>query len=222
MLSLPLLPKEISTLDVARISIKVGRALRVVFEEFWSEEIYSRFKKRVEKIIDAQEIGLDQIASCFWDAGKAAERADTLMVSYFFASLYYLSALKALELEDENRALTLLTHASYQLGFVDGYQDFTKQAEKLSKGPSSGGQENKRIREVVGEHLVGILLNDCPCEGWQSQVDTAEKLYEKLDDFIISKRFGKVVADAENFIKSALKVKGRPREAYLSKKAKRK
>lgn len=89
MLSLPFLPQEISTLDVERISIKVGRVLREVFKEFWSDKIYSRFRKRVEKIIDAQNIAVDEIASCYWNAGEAVERADAVMVSFFFASLYY-------------------------------------------------------------------------------------------------------------------------------------
>jgi hypothetical protein len=220
--SLPLLPQEITTIDVGRISIKVGKFLRVGFKEFWPDEIYSEFVKRVEKSIDAQGVSLDEIASCYWSAGKAAERADDLMINFFFVCLYYLAALKALRSEDENKALTLLAYASYQLGFVDGCQDFIRQAGIAIKGPSSGGQKNKRIREIVSEYLVGLLLNDAPSEGWKSQVDTIEKLYEKLDDFIISKRFGKVVVSGESFIRSALSAKGRPKEAYLSKLAKRK
>lgn len=222
LLSLPLLPKEISTLDVGRISIKVGRALQGIFIEFWPEEFYSGFRKRVEKYIGAQDISLDEIASCYWSVDKAVDRADDLMVSFFFASIYYLAAMESLRLEDENKGLTLLTYASYQLGFFDGYQDFTRQAEIFIKGPSSGGQKTRRIREIVSEHLVGLLLNDAPSEGWKTQVDTIEKLYEKLDGFIISKRFGKVVGSGENFIRSALKAKGGPKEAYLSKLAKSK
>jgi hypothetical protein len=220
--SLPLLPQEIATIDVGRISIKVGRFLRVGFKKLWPDEFYSEFVKRVEKSIDAQDVSLDEIASCYWSVGKAAERADDLMISFFFACLYYLAALKALKSEDENKALTLLTYASYQLGFFDGYQDFTRQAGIAIKGPSSGGQKNMRIREIVSEYLVGLLLNDAPSEGWKSKVDTIEKLYEKLDDFIILKRFGKVVASGESFIRSALKAKGRPKEAYLTKLANRK
>lgn len=219
MLALPLLPQEISTLDVVRISIKVGRVLRVIFKEHWPDDIYSGFRKRVEEIIDAESIGSDKIASCYWNAGKAVERADTFIVGFFFASLYYLSAQKALKLEDENKALTLLTYASYQLGFIDGYQDFTRHAEITIKGPSSGGQANKRIRKIVSEYLIG-LLNDSPDGGWNTQLDTAEKLCEKLDDFITFNRFGKVIPDAENFIKFALKAKGGPRDAYLLKKSK--
>ncbi|ANJ58557.1 hypothetical protein PMA3_26730 [Pseudomonas silesiensis] len=219
MLFLPLLPQEISTLDAERISIKVGRVLRGVFKEFWPDELYSGFRKRVEKIIDAQDIGSDEIASCYWNAGEAVEHADTFMVGFFFASLYYLSSLKALKLEDENKALTLLTYASYHLGFVDGYQDFTRHAEITIKGPSSGGRANKRIREMVSEYLVG-LLSDSPSEGWKTQVDTAEKLCEKLDGFIVSNRFGKVVPNAENFIKFALRAKGVPRDTYLLKMSK--
>ncbi|WP_456255737.1 hypothetical protein ACP3PM_07170 [Pseudomonas iridis] len=219
---LPLLPQEIATIDVGRISIKVGRVLRGGFKEFWPDEIYSGFLKRVEKNIDAQDIGLAEIASCYWSVDKAVEHADDLMISFFFASLYYLAALKALRSEDENKSLTLLAYASYQLGFVDGYQDFTRQAEVAIKGPSSGGQKNKRIREIVGEHLVDLLLNDAPSEGWKTQVDTIERLYQKLDDFITSNRFGKVVVSGESFIRSALTSKGRPKEAYLSKLAKNK
>ena len=220
--SLPLLPQEITRIDVGRISIKVGRVLRGGFKEFWPDEIYSGFIKRVEKSIDAQDISLDEIASCYWSAGKAVERADDLMISFFFASIYYLAAMESLRLEVENKGLTLLTYESYQLGFFDGYQDFTRQAEIAIKGPSSGGQKNKRIREVVSDHLVGLLLNDAPSEGWKNQVDTIERLYEKLDDFIISKRFGKVVVSGESFIRSALSAKGRPKEAYLSRLAKSK
>ncbi len=216
MLSLPLLPKEISTLDVGRISIKVGRALQGIFKEFWPDEFYSGFRNRVEKYIGAQDISLDEIASCYWSVDKAVDRADDLMISFFFASIYYLAAMESLRLEDENKGLTLLTYASYQLGFFDGYQDFTRQAEIFIKGPSSGGQKTRRIREIVSEHLVGLLLNDAPSEGWKTKVDTIEKLYEKLDGFIISKRFGKVVGSGENFIRSALSAKGGPKEAYLS------
>ncbi|MGX5796341.1 hypothetical protein ACWHY4_21635 [Pseudomonas sp. E2-15] len=215
--SLPLLPREINRIDVVRVSMKLRKFLRRNFEEFWPDEIHSGFIKRVEKYIGVQGISLDEIASCYWSADKAVERADDLMVSFFFASIYYLAAMESLRLEDENKGLTLLAYASYQLGFFDGYQDFTRQAEIVIKGPSSGGQKTKRIREIVSGHLVSLLLNDAPSGGWKSHANTAEKLYEKLDDFIISKRFGKVVGSGENFIKSALKAKGGPKEAYLSK-----
>lgn len=219
---LPLLPQEITRIDAVRISMKLRKVLRMSFEEFWPDEIHSGFIKRVEKYIGAQDISLDEIASCYWSADKAVDRADDLMISFFFASIYYLAAMESLRLEDENKGLTLLTYASYQLGFFDGYQDFTRQAEIVIKGPSSGGQKTRRIREIVSEHLVGLLLNDAPSEGWKTQVDTIEKLYEKLDGFIISKRFGKVVGSGENFIRSALSAKGAPKEAYLSRLAKSK
>ncbi|VVQ26397.1 hypothetical protein [Pseudomonas fluorescens] len=219
-LSLQLLPQEIATLDVARFSIKVGRVLRGVFKGSWPDDDYSGFKKRVKKAAAIEGFGRCEISRC-WKKDEPVEEAGTLEVCFFFASIYYLSVLDALESDDNERALTLLFYAVHQLGFIDGYEDFVRRAGIDLKGPISGGKATKLVREKIGEYLIS-LLNDPPCEGWGTQVNTVEKLCGKLEEFILLKEFGKVVQSSENFIKKALECKGKPRDAYFINKAKKK
>lgn len=214
---LPLLPQDISTRkDIGSVLITVGEVLKKVFREIWPGENYFWFRARIDRDINIRNIGRCEIAR-YWTVGKAAEEADTLKVGFFFASLYHRSALKMLEQSDMERASTLLTHAARQLGVIEGYLYFVDHIGVGFKGPLKGGQANQYVRYEVGEYLV-VLLDRFFDGGWKSQEKIADNLKDELEVFIISKGYGKIVPSAENFIKAALKRKGRPREAYLSKK----
>lgn len=212
-----MLPQDIATReDLSSVLITVGEVLKGIFRKLWPGENYFWFRVRIDRDIDVRSIGAYEIAS-YWAVGKAAEEADTLKIGFFFASLYHRSALKMLELSDRERVSTLLAHTYRQLGIIEGYLFFVEQVELGFKGPIKGGQANKHVREEVGEHLV-VLLNRSFDGSWKSQEKIAENLKDELEAFIISKGYGKIIPSAENFVRNALKKKGRPREAYLSNK----
>lgn len=194
----------------------IGNALRNLLEKYWPDELFSEFCNHTEKISAAALVSPDDIFN-IWRQKELGVRAENVKISFALSVAYYLRAKIAAELQDEKLASLMASHASYHLGYTEGYFSYVEIAEIDAKKWIHAGDRVKEINRHIESELIR-LINLQPAESINSHNKAVNKLQSKLDSFIINNHYGSVAAQAENFISKHLKLKnGEARNQWLSK-----
>ncbi len=194
----------------------IGNTLRKLLEKYWPDELFSEFCNHTETVSAAALVSADDIFN-IWRQKKLGVQAENVKISFALSVSYYLRAKTAAELQDKELASLMASHASYHLGYTEGYFSYVEIAEIDAKKRVSSGQAIQDINRHIESELIR-LINHHPAESINSHTKAIKKLQDELDSFILRNHYGRVSAHAENFISKHLKLKnGEARNQWLSK-----
>lgn len=199
-----LTPNEASSLSTNEILIEIREHIRNLAKELWEEELLYKVGEKLDKVGRKISITWTDISSC-WGKSKAKkplknDRQSRIIKTHFsYAFLYYKKAKIKAHNGDEVTAIKLATYAAYHLGALDNQIKSIKESIKNKARAKLGGLTKSEIRKTVRAQLAEYLKSPPP-KGWRNIPDAIKAIEPKLEKFIISNNYGKVITDTEEFI----------------------
>ncbi|BCR24424.1 hypothetical protein [Aquipseudomonas alcaligenes] len=211
-------PNDASSLSPTEILLEIRTHLYNTAEKLWEEEIYYKLSEKIGNLTNNKTITWKDISSC-WENLDTREplittkEARTLKTHFTYASLYYQKAYTKSLHGDERMAISLGAYATYHLGALDNQVKLIDERIRNKARAQSGGERKSNITKIVRDHLIELLQTQ-PSTGWKSSANAALILTPKLEKFIISQEYGKVIPDTANFILSQIEDHEITQEAF--------
>lgn len=195
---------------------RLRASLRYIFSRRWPKEMFADFLKRVSIFLEEDKrVSEKNIIWCWLreDARGVVE----LKERFFYASLYYLAAVREYDAGREDAAASLAARSALEVGRFDGWQEFMAVVNISYDGRLKGAQAGKIIREALSEKLLELVkvgpVN--PESGWSCHEDVVKDFQLELERFLDAS-FNSFSINIDDFIVRSLKNKGELRDIYFS------
>ncbi|MED5071947.1 hypothetical protein T4Y61_27855 [Pseudomonas aeruginosa] len=194
---------------------RLRASLRLIFSRRWPKEMFVDFLKRVSTFLEEDKrVSEKNILWCWLreDARGIVE----LKERFFYASLYYLAAVREYDAGREDAAASLAARSALEVGRFDGWQEFMAVVNISYDGRLKGAQAGKIIREALSEKLLELVKGGPvnPESGWSCHEDVVKDFQLKLEGFLDAS-FNSFSINIDDFIVRSLKNKGELRDVYF-------
>lgn len=196
---------------------RLRAGLRYIFARQWPKEMFSDFLKRVSTFLEDDKVTSEKKILWCWMREESARGTVELKERFFFASLYYLAAVREYNKGRGDVAASLAARSALELGRFDGWLQFMAVVNISYDGRLKGAQAGKVIRDALYAKLLEFVRGGPanPESAWSRYEDVIKDFELKLESFLDAS-FNSFSIDIGDFIIRSLKNKGEVRDVYMS------
>ncbi|MDD0973203.1 MULTISPECIES: hypothetical protein [Pseudomonas] len=178
--------------------------LRATLKKNWPKELNSHIDQSISRFLETPKITWKDILSC-WTNTYDEEKRSKIKLYFFYAKVYYLSAKLQVEQNNTEKAFIYISHASYLLGFLDGYKNHIDEEKFRRERATEGGNRKESKISKIRDHF-SLLLKNPPKNGWGTESETIEAIYTsmKFQSYLSEIQAQETIKDLKNFITEEL------------------